>query len=94
MSNVVVQYLPSYFGVVRNDAVDAAASKALKKYGGTKTRATPLKTVQAEIKRSLVERWKSGLDQEKSHYIISGNKSASLQLSDTLQRQDVVLLRK
>jgi hypothetical protein len=94
----VIQYVAAHCGVPGNEITDVLANKALQKYNATnmkadfKKSAIPLGSVKSEFKRAIKADWKNSLNPTKPRYAICGDSYSDLKFSDTLPRQDEVLL--
>jgi hypothetical protein len=98
ITQVVIQYVAAHCGIPGNERADVLANEALQKYNTTKMKADfkksaiPLGSVKSELKIAIKADWKNSLNPAKPRYAICGNSNSDLKFSDTLSRQDEVLL--
>ena len=98
ITQIVIQYVAAHCGIPGNERADVLANEALQRYNATKMKAAfkksaiPLGSVKSELKRAIKMEWKNSLNPDKPRYAICGDSYSDLKFSNTLSRQDEVLL--
>ena len=93
LSRIVVQFVSSHCGVVRNELADKLAGEALLKLSSKQKDAPiPMMAVKAMVKSGMRKHFQENLNSDRNRYRSSGEQFTNLIASSKLSRAEEVLL--